>query len=195
MNIDPQEFRQRYDELTDEGLLSIHRHELDEVAQRYYDDELARRGLQARPDPGVEVGEMDEKLVTVATFLFPDEAKLARTLLQSASIRCYLAHEHTLSIVWTWTYALGGLRLMVPVSLVDEVKEILQSVLSNEELASQAEAEMWPALTSEEVLDDAHLRSKRRGSRWLLWSAVIFFWRSRRHLAFVLRFLTLRTRK
>ena len=42
MQIDPEEFRRRYAELSDEGLLSVDRDELVDVAMHCYDDELAR---------------------------------------------------------------------------------------------------------------------------------------------------------
>jgi hypothetical protein len=74
VQIDPEEFRRRYAELSDEGLLSIDRDELVEVALQCYDDELARRGLQPQPQASAEVAEMDEELLSVATFLFPDGA-------------------------------------------------------------------------------------------------------------------------
>jgi len=81
-----------------------------------------------------DVAEMDEELVPVATFLFADEAKVARTLLQSASIQCYIENEHALSAVWTLSVTLGWLRLMVPVSAAEESREILHSTIFEEEL-------------------------------------------------------------
>jgi hypothetical protein len=176
MNVDPEEFRRQFEELSDEGLLSIDRDELVDRARQHYDQELARRGLQARPPAGVDVAEMDEELVTAATFLFPDEAKVARTLLESASIRCYLCNEHTLSVVWTWAYALGGLRLMVPVSAVDEVREILDTTMPDEELASQDEAETQSGSIEEKEFSMTRtVDPNGRGRRLLLWSAVFFF--------------------
>ena len=46
MNLDADDFRKRYSELSDEGLLSINREELVEVARQCHDQELVRRGLQ-----------------------------------------------------------------------------------------------------------------------------------------------------
>jgi hypothetical protein len=45
LEIDPEEFKRRYVELSDEGLLSIDRTDLIELAQTYYDAEVASRGL------------------------------------------------------------------------------------------------------------------------------------------------------
>jgi hypothetical protein len=45
MPADPEYLRQHYASFSDEGLMSIDRAKLTEVAQQYYDEELARRGL------------------------------------------------------------------------------------------------------------------------------------------------------
>ena len=148
MKVDENDFKRRYAELSDEGLLSIKREELVDKAQQCYDQELARRGLRAEPDVGGEPGDIADELVPVATFLFPDEAGIARALLRSADILCYLKNEHTLTAVWTWSYALGGLRLMVPASRIEDVHEILNATFSEEELATQAGME--PQLGSTE---------------------------------------------
>ena len=43
-----------------------------------------------------------------------------------------------LAKVWQWNVALGGLRLMVPTSLLEQVHEILSEVVSEEDLTAQA---------------------------------------------------------
>jgi hypothetical protein len=48
MDVDPDDFRRRYAELSDEGLLLINREDLVEVARQSYDKELERRGLRAQ---------------------------------------------------------------------------------------------------------------------------------------------------
>jgi len=45
LEIDPEEFKRRYADLSDEGLLSIDRADLIELARTYYDAEVASRGL------------------------------------------------------------------------------------------------------------------------------------------------------
>jgi hypothetical protein len=50
MNLDADDFRRRYAELSDEGLLLINRGDLVEVARQSYDKELETRGLQAQPE-------------------------------------------------------------------------------------------------------------------------------------------------
>jgi len=82
-------------------------------------------------------GVVDE-FITAATFLFPDEAEVARGLLRSCDILCYLANEHTLAKVWPWNILLGGFRLMVPASLLEQVHGILSEVVPREDLMAQA---------------------------------------------------------
>ncbi len=173
MHVDPEEFRKHYRELNNEALLSIKRDELSEAAQQDYDGELQKRGLTARASV-FEIPELDEPLVTVATYMFPDEAKVARALLQSASIRCYLANEHSLAAVWTWTIVLGGLRLMVPVSQAEEVREILAAVASDEEIETQSAAAGFTDVGDREnsIRTNDH---NGRGPRWFLFSAIFFF--------------------
>ena len=79
-----------------------------------------------------------DEFVSAATFLFPDEAEVATALLRSCGTLCYLANEHTLAKVWPWNLAVGGLRLMVPASCLEEVREILSEVVSEEDVMAQA---------------------------------------------------------
>src|SRR5436305_7782331 len=45
MNIEPEELRQYYASLSDDVLMAIDTADLVEVAKRYYDEEVSRRGL------------------------------------------------------------------------------------------------------------------------------------------------------
>jgi len=134
LEIAPETFRQQYEELTDAALLSIDRKDLIELAQQYYDAEVARRGLNYAQATPVETDPKAE-LVSVATFLSFEEANLGRALLRSADIPAYLENE--LNPMQTGA---EGLRLMVPSSFVEQAEEILGSQISDEELLAQAEA-------------------------------------------------------
>src|ERR1022692_3718082 len=112
MQIDPEELRRHYASLSDEGLWKIDRDELVDVAQQCYDEELAQRGLSLEPEESATAVEVIEDPTLAATFLYPDEALIARTLLRSAGIPSYLDNEYTLSVMWPWSNALGWLRLM-----------------------------------------------------------------------------------
>ena len=139
LQIEPEEFRRQYAELSDEGLLSINRSDLTELAQQYYDAEVAQRRLHSdSPDPK-ETATPDEELVVVETFLSLTEARLGRGLLRSAGIPVYLDNELTSR----WTGA-GGLRLLVPASSLEQAKEILEARISDEDFLAQAEAAESP---------------------------------------------------
>jgi hypothetical protein len=148
LEIDPEELRRGYEELSDAGLLSIDRKDLTELARPYYDAEVAQRGLRpesAEPEAEVEAtahAKPEEDLVVAATFLSPHEADLGRTLLQSADIPAYLENEPNLS-------GAGGLLLMVPASFLEQAEEILGAQISEEDLIAQAEA-------AEPVEESAH---------------------------------------
>ena len=64
-------------------------------------------------------------------------------------MQCYLDNEYTLSAVWPWSNALAWLRLKVPASLVDQVREILSETISEEDLVAQTGAEAQPELTDD----------------------------------------------
>ena len=138
MEIDIEELKREYSEMSDEGLLAFDRKDLTEVARPYYDAEIAQRGLhpeaadepQAHPEPNPE-----EDLVTVETYLSIYEADLGRTLLQSADIPAFLDNELSSGMTGA-----GGLRLMVPAKFAKQAEEILEAPISDEDLAAQAEA-------------------------------------------------------
>lgn len=135
MEIEPEELRQHYAELSDEGLRSINRNDLTALAQGYYDAEVRGRGLHDESSSDVETEADHEELVVVDTFVSSEEAALGRALLRSAEIPAYLDNE--LTSAWT---GIGGLRLMVPSSFLEQATEILETRISDEELAAQAEA-------------------------------------------------------
>jgi hypothetical protein len=135
LEIDPQELRRHYAELSDDGLLSINRSDLTELAQQYYDAEVGGRDLQNGPSSDVAADTDQEALVVVDTFASAQEAALGRALLRSEDIPAYLENE--LTSRWT---GIGGLRLMVPRSVFEQAKEILETRISDDELAAQAEA-------------------------------------------------------
>lgn len=138
LEIDVEELKREYAEMSDEGLLSFDRKDLTDIARPYYDEEVARRGLlpvvaeqpEANPEPNSK-----EELIPLETYLSIEEADLARTLLQSADIPTYLENELSMGMTGA-----GGLRLMVPASFAKQAEEILATQVSEEDLIAQAEA-------------------------------------------------------
>jgi hypothetical protein len=139
MEVSLEDFRRHFELLSDETLLSTNREELTEGGRQCYDEEVARRGLNSAPSEEIEIAEEThqadpgEELVLIATYLIPDEANLARGLLQSAEIPFRIENELA---------PLGGfqLRLLVPKAFEEEALAVLESEISEEELAAQAEA-------------------------------------------------------
>jgi Putative prokaryotic signal transducing protein len=140
LEVSRDDFRRHFELLSDESLLAINREELVEAARSVYDEEVARRGLtgpleeaEGESLPGAVPVAASQELVLVASYNIPDEASLARGLLQSAEIPFILQNDYA---------ALGGieLRLLVPKEFQEQAIEILQHEISDEELAAQAEA-------------------------------------------------------
>jgi hypothetical protein len=134
----PEDFRRHFEILSDDALLDTNREELVEMARDVYDEEIARRELNAGEAEAVEEeaaqpgGDVDE-MVLIATFGYPEEANMARGLLESASIPSQIKNELA---------GVGGFEasLMVPASFEEQALEVLGSEISEEELAAQAEA-------------------------------------------------------
>jgi hypothetical protein len=145
VKVDAEDFRRVYESMNDDALLAVNRDELVEIAQQCYDAEVARRGLGA----GEEIASPDvdgpvaaggaEGMVELATFTDVDDARLARALLKAAEIPCYLENSDP-SAGWIGQPGMGGFRLSVPPEWVEQAKEILETEISEDELAAQAEA-------------------------------------------------------
>jgi Putative prokaryotic signal transducing protein len=140
MEVSPDDFRRLYSSLSDIGLRTIQRDDLTDIARQCYDQELASRGLsltpaEVEPDPDEPAGDAAD-MVELATFTSYEEGKLARAMLASAEIPSYL--EDLRSSIG------AAMRLFVPAEFLEQAQEILESELSDEELARQAEAEIPP---------------------------------------------------
>jgi hypothetical protein len=70
---------------------------------------------------------MVNNFVTVATFSNYVDANLAKQLLESAGIQCYLANESTLNTAWHLTVAVGWLKLQVHQADLEPAKDVLAS--------------------------------------------------------------------
>jgi hypothetical protein len=145
VKVDAEDFRRVYESMNDDALLAVNRDELVEVAQQCYDVEVSRRGLAreeaAGPDAsGSKAPGQDEEMVEVATFTDVDDARMARALLKAAEIPCWLENEDSLAMGWIGTPGFGKFRLSVPPDCLEQAREVLETQISDEELAAQAEA-------------------------------------------------------
>ena len=114
MKVTAQDLQRHYARLPEEELLLLNRDDLTELAQTCYDAELKRRGLvEPEPEPAP---------VAVATFPNPNSAALAKSVLQSAGIECFLENEHSS----LWAGGADFARLMVPARRVNEARGLLE---------------------------------------------------------------------
>lgn len=133
MEISTEDYRRHYDSLSDAALLEIDSSQLVESARVCYEAELAARGIAPKAPAEAEILsatgtplDPGQELVPIAMFETVGEADLARAMLESGGIPS--GFDKT------------GLTLLVPASLADDANEILNSELTDEELAAQAEA-------------------------------------------------------
>jgi hypothetical protein len=136
MKVDAEDFRRVYESMNDDALLAVNRDDLVEMAQECYDAEVARRGLAGElasaPGAGSPAPGESPTMVEVATFTDLEDARLARELLKAAEIPCDLENSDPTG--------LGVFRLSVPPDCVEPAHEVLETQISDEELAAQAEA-------------------------------------------------------
>jgi hypothetical protein len=69
-------------------------------------------------------------MVTVATFDFLPNAEIAKGRLLAEGIRCRLADQHLVQTDWLYSIAVGGIKLQVDASDVDQAQTILEQDFS-----------------------------------------------------------------
>lgn len=100
--------------------------DLSETAREVLKTEIERRGghveFVVEPSPP----EPDHpNLVAVARFRDLEQATIARGMLQSAGIDCFLADENTVRMDWFWSNMIGNMRLLVREGDAQAATEIL----------------------------------------------------------------------
>ncbi len=160
MQVNPEDFRRRFENLSDDALLEIVRDDLTEVARDFYDAELAKRGLTPQVQPGASVPIPTEKspegdLELAAEFGSSQEMAVARSLLRASGIPSYVQADFSGILAATEE----DTKLYVPASYLEQAQELLATPLSEEDLAAQAEAagEEWEESDDDEELGDEEL--------------------------------------
>jgi PhnB protein len=129
MKVSAEDFRHQYAGLSDEALLDIDRQDLVEMARACYDEELSRRKLKAAA-PAAAVSHAPqsqgatEEFAIAETYLSTEHATMARQVLRGAGIRSLLGA--------------GGLTLLVPLSTLEDAREVLAAQVSDETLEEVA---------------------------------------------------------
>ncbi len=156
VDIDPAEFRKHFSNLSDEALIAISRDDLVDSARLYYDGEIATRGLERDSASADERGAAtmnrhfgnDPELVTIAEFTSAEDTRVAQSFLESGGIPSFFADEYTLAAMGAG--GLGYFELRVPAAFAEQARVALETPLSDEELAAQAEAAGPPQLDRDE---------------------------------------------
>ena len=80
-----------------------------------------------------DIGE--EELITIANFSHPTEADPVVAWLESEGIECFVTNEHTVTMNWLYSNAIGGVGVQVKAADVERANEILQAVLNSDAVA------------------------------------------------------------
>jgi hypothetical protein len=88
---------------------------LKQVAREVLQDELSRRCLKIELREAEANAEraVPRKLITLCRFRDMPEALLAKSILESADIECFLGDENMVRLDWFWSNLVGGIKLWV----------------------------------------------------------------------------------
>ena len=78
-------------------------------------------------------------LVVVRTFTNVHEAHLAKSVLDAAGIESAVLDEHIVSMVWTYSNAVRGVKILVPDDQLEEAASLLDSAAETIEESSSAD--------------------------------------------------------
>jgi Putative prokaryotic signal transducing protein len=123
--------------------LALDQKNLTEDALGVLESEFLRRGLQFERQnlPPIADAE-DVKLVALRRFRDLPGALVAKGLLDSAGIKCFLSDENTVRMDWLWSNALGGVRLWVREDDLTESAALLGHDFSSEsEITDSADSQ------------------------------------------------------
>ena len=95
-----------------------------------------------------------EELITVANFSHPTEADPVVAWLESEGIECFVTNEHTVTMNWLYSNAIGGVGVQVKTVDIERTNEILQAVMDSdaaegESTLSDSEMDIGSYATSE----------------------------------------------
>ena len=150
--IDPQKEEQRlqkvYAEMLDGELVQLGEAgaELTDEARGALKTEMERRGLAFHYNESPRPPEAEfVSRVTVGRFRDLSEALLAKGMLESADIECFLADQGLVRMDWFYSNAIGGMRLQVKEEDAAVASEILeQPIPENFELSEAGESYRQP---------------------------------------------------
>ena len=98
---------------------------LTDTARTALQDEISRRELSADLRLTPEVEKPAEDLITIRTFTNVADALLAKTVLDSAEIECFLFDENVIRMDWFYSNLVGGVKLLVRAGDAAAATEVL----------------------------------------------------------------------
>ena len=95
-----------------------------------------------------------EELITIANFSHPTEADPVVAWLESEGIACFVTNEHTVTMNWLYSNAIGGVGVQVKAADAERANEILQAVsdphsVGDQPTSSDSEMDQSSNATSE----------------------------------------------
>ena len=100
---------------------------LTDEAQAIVRAEFQRRNLDIPVEPDEPSADALAKVATIRQYRDPAEAAMARSVLESAGIECFLRDENTVRIDWLWSNLVGGIRLQVAEEDADAAEALLSA--------------------------------------------------------------------
>jgi hypothetical protein len=126
---DQSDFPARYASMSDGELLKLAARswELSEAAWEALEDELDRRRLDLpAPDPVPQVESPEKRnLVILRKFRDLPEALLAKGMLDSSGVPCFLADDNMIRLDWFISNLLGGVKILVDAEDFAEASRLL----------------------------------------------------------------------
>ena len=104
----------------------------------------------------------EQELITVANFSHPTEADPVVAWLESEGIECFVTNEHTVTMNWLYSNAIGGVGVQVKATDVEQANEILQAVLNPDTVGG--ESTPTDSETDQESDDNSEIRCPQCGS-------------------------------
>jgi len=132
--------------MADEELLGMDREELTDVARKCLNEELERRRIAPQTDGtalSTAVDDSGARWASAGMFHTADEAQVVLRLLESNGIPARLEKDFG-GLLWRGSNPIPTSSVLVPEAMLDEAHGLIESHLTEQELAAQAEADPLP---------------------------------------------------
>jgi hypothetical protein len=123
-------------ELTD---LARDQRSLTDDALNALESEFSKRGISFERENLETAEQQNVKLVALRRFTGLPQALVAKGVLDSARVKCFLSFDNTVRMDWVWSSALGQIRLWVVEDDIPEAATLLSPEYSKEASSEGAE--------------------------------------------------------